>query len=84
MFGSHSFKPAHFWGRQLAHLLNWLDSLWVLHRTKWKQHTIAQKKATLKLLPDVRNTQHVCELGATVLPFVRSLFGAASRPKPCR
>ena len=48
MFGSHSFKPAHFWGRQLAHLLNWLDSLWVLHRTKWKQHTIAQKKSNLE------------------------------------
>ena len=75
------FKSAHFGGRQLAHLLDWLDSLWVLHRTKWKQHTIAQKKTRL---PDMHKTQDVCELGATVLPFVWSLFGAASRPKPCR
>jgi hypothetical protein len=35
-------------------------------------------------LPDMHKTQDVCELGATVLPFVWSLFGAASRPKPCR
>jgi len=82
-FRKEHFKSAHFWGRQPAHLLNWLDSLWVLHRTKWKQHTIALKVKPLSL-PDVHKTQDVCEVGATVLPFVWSLFGAASRPKPCR
>ena len=65
------FKSAHFFGRQLAHLLDWLDSRWVLHRTKWKQHTIAQNK--LLSLPDVHKTQDVCVLGATVLLF--SLYG---------
>ena len=54
---------------------------------KWKLDTVAQKKSRqpiLSCLPDVHKTQDVCELGATVLPFVWSLFGAASRPKPCR
>ena len=52
-----------FWGRilegALAHLLDWLDSLWVLHRTKWKQHTIALKVKPLSL-PEVHKTQDVC------------------------
>ena len=47
MLGSHFFKSAHFWGRQLAHLLDWLDSLWVLHRTTWKKHTMVRKKTNL-------------------------------------
>ena len=82
-FRKEHFKSAHFWGRQLSHLLDWLDSLWVLHRTTWKKHT-AQKNKPLSL-PDVHKTQDVCELGATVLPFVWSLFGAAGRgPTPCR
>ena len=73
---------SHILGRQLAHLLDWLDSWWVLHRTKWKQHTIAQNKPLS--LPDVHKTQDVCVLGATFLLFVWSLFGAASRLKPYR
>ena len=48
-----------------------------------KAYDCAKKNKPLSL-PDVRKTQDVCELGATFLPFVWSLFGAASRPKPCR
>ena len=83
MFWGRISSGQHIWGRQLAHLLDWLDSLWVLHRTEWKQHRIAHKNKPLSL-PDVCKTQDVCELGATFLPFVWSLFGAASRPKLCR
>ena len=47
--------------------------------------SIRRKKRQPLSLPDVHKTQDVCELGATVLPFVRSLFCAASRgPTPCR
>ena len=65
LYLGHISSSQHIWGRQLAHLLDWLDSLWVLHR----QHTIAHKNKPLSL-PDVRKTQDVCELGATFLPFV--------------
>ena len=45
----------------------------------------ATKMQLFKFLPEVHNTQHVRELGATVLPFVWSLFGAAGRgPTPRR
>ena len=47
--------------------------------------SIRRKKRQPLSLPDVHKTQDVCELGATVLPFIRSLFGAAGRgPTPCR
>ena len=80
-FGRSTSSQRILGGRQLSHLLDWLDPLWVLHRTGWKKHTIVLKIKPLSL-PDVHKTQDVCELGATVLPFVRSLFCAASRAVP--
>ena len=76
-FGSHVFKPAHFWGRQLAHLLNWFDSLWFLRQTKWNSWM-----EQLLSLPEVHNTQHVCGCNGS---SSWSLLGTARKgPTQCR
>ena len=39
-FGRSTSSQHILGGRQLSHLLDWLDPLWVLHRSGWKKHTI--------------------------------------------
>ena len=82
LYLGHISSRQHIWGRQLAHLVDWLDSLWVPYHTETAYDCPKNKPLSL---PDVHTTQDVCELGAAVLPFVWSLFGAAGKgPKQCR
>jgi hypothetical protein len=80
-FRKEHFKSAHSWGTSTIPSPRLAWSL-VGPAPNWmEKHTIV---LTFKFAWRAQ-TQDVCELGATVLPFVRSLFCAASRgPTPCR
>lgn len=78
MFGSHVFKPAHFWGCQLAHLLDWLDSLWFLRQTKW--NSWMEQPLSFCLTCTTLNTWVGCNCSSSW-----SLLGTARKgPTQCR
>ena len=78
MFGSHVFKPAHFWACQLAHLLDWLDSLWFLRQTKW--NSWMEQPLSFCLTCTTLNTWVGCNCSSSW-----SLLGTARKgPAQCR